>query len=137
MIMSHTDKMEQEKRKHKRYADIGRVDAPDVCIFPGMLYDISQSGCRIVFPMQLNVDMEQEYDIKITPTAEKQIAPFLLRVRPVWLKQTDSNSEIAFSLLPGPAAKSLDLYIAHLASQAADGGEDYEQLVLQPECQFV
>lgn len=134
--IGHTCRMEQERRRHPRFCDVGRVDAPEVCMFPGVLQDVSICGCRVEFPMQVDIDMEREYMIRFTPTAEKQLAPFSVRAHPVRLERGESNSVIAFSLMPSSSSHMIETYVDRLARQQAVH-TDYAQLLSQPECQFI
>ena len=59
--------MDEENRQHTRYEEIGRVLAPELCALPGVLDDISVSGCKIHYSFPITVDLENEYDIKLSP----------------------------------------------------------------------
>jgi len=102
--------MQFEKRNSPRFELIGRVDAPELCIFPGTLLDISLSGCKIKFPMQITVDMDAEYELKILFSQDTSTKEMILIGQPVYLKG-DSATEIGLKLLRSPGSRILDAYI--------------------------
>ena len=57
--------MEQENRLHTRYEEIGRITAPEICALPGILDDISLTGCKVHYSFPVVVDLENEYDVKL------------------------------------------------------------------------
>ena len=70
--------MNDECRREERYVEIGRVDAPDICLFSGVLIDISLSGCKVRFPMNLEIDEEGDYELKIQSARKDFSVPFSL-----------------------------------------------------------
>lgn len=103
-----------EKRKDTRFDDIGRVDAPDICIFPGILVDISQLGCKIRFPVSVSPDMETDYELKITPSRKSDKQSFILIGHPMWNTNEASLSEIGFKILRSPGTRQLESYVKKL-----------------------
>lgn len=99
-----------EQRKDVRFEDIGRVDIPALCIFPGVLADISLYGCRIRFPVSLDIEMEQEYDVKILP-AVRDFGSFHLVGEPAWLKKEQNATEIGFKILRSPDTRNFQNYV--------------------------
>ena len=104
-------------RKSPRYSEIGRVDAPTLCALPGVLDNISAEGCKIHFPFTLTVDLENDYDIKLTPA---NCAPkvFQLVGHPQWVKETKNTTEIGFSILPSHNSRELVAYVNELEKNA-------------------
>ena len=58
--------MDEENRQNVRYEEIGRVISPELCALPGILDNISATGCRVHFPVNVIVDLESEFDVKIS-----------------------------------------------------------------------
>ena len=58
--------MNEENRQDTRYVEIGRVVAPEICALNGILDDISLTGCKIHFPCILDVNLDNEYNLKIS-----------------------------------------------------------------------
>lgn len=117
--------MQDEKRRHPRFAAIGRVEAEDLCVFPGTLMNISSAGCRIRFPIHVTIDMDREYELRITFSQNSATKEMLLIGQPVYAK-SGISSEIGFKLLRSPGSRLLDSYIeACMAESSTDADEAF------------
>ena len=116
--------MQFEQRKDERFDDIGRVDAPELCVFPGVLVDISMLGCRIRFPASVTVDMDSDIDLKITSPRKGTTQSFSLIGHPKWIKEENGSTEVGFRLLRSPGSRLLYKYIEKLAMAAAEYEEE-------------
>ena len=59
-----------DKRKHSRITEIGKVESQDLCLFPGVLVDVSKVGCRVRFPTSFLVDTWQAKRYEVLPLAD-------------------------------------------------------------------
>ncbi len=121
-----------EQRKDVRFEDIGRVDIPALCILPAVLVDISMYGCKVRFPVALDIEMENEYDIKIIP-AMREFGSFHLVGEPAWIKKEHKSTEVGFKILRSPGSKNLQNYVEKLLQTAESQmqDEDYTEVVSQ------
>ncbi len=108
-----------EQRKDVRFEDIGRVDIPALCVLPAILIDISMYGCKIRFPVKLEVEMESEYDLKITP-AIREFGSFHLIGEPAWIKKETAATEVGFKILRSPGTKTFQNYVDRLLQNAKE-----------------
>ena len=108
--------MEQENRQHTRYDEIGRVTAHELCALPGILDDISSEGCKIHYTFPVVVNLETEYDLKLSPLHGASLAPLNLICTPQWAKEHDGNTYIGFKINYSPDAHKLEDFIKHLES---------------------
>lgn len=106
--------MDSEKRRDPRFEDVARVDIPDLCIFPGVLIDISQLGCKVRFSAELEPDMESDYELKITPAGKNSSEGFVLIVHPMWKSIDSGSSEIGFRILRSPGTRQLVQHVKNL-----------------------
>ena len=106
-----------DKRKQSRIAEIGKVESQDLCLFPGVLVDVSKVGCRVRFPDTFEVDVDIDYELKISPVRHNFVTPFLLIARPIWQKSTEDSTEIGFSILHSPSSKQFESYIDKLIEE--------------------
>lgn len=120
--------MALEHRKDERFEDIGRVDAQNLCVFPGVLVDISMFGCRIRFPATFDVDMESDFVLKITPARKYSLQNIQLIGHPQWVKHEDESTEVGFKLLRSPGTRMLGTYVQKLALAEAEFEEEEEML---------
>ncbi len=102
-----------KQRKNERFFQTGKVSIPDLCVFPGLLVDISTGGCRIRFPAPLEPDEEFDYQASFALSWETAPAPFVLILQPRWKKTEASGTEIGFEVLRSPGTKHLVSYIEY------------------------
>lgn len=117
-----------EQRKDVRFEDIGRVDIPALCILPAILVDISMYGCKIRYPVALEIETDNEYDLKITP-AMREFGSFHLIGEPAWIKKEQKATELGFKILRSPGSRNFQNYVEKLM-QSADlhmQDEDYPE----------
>lgn len=109
--------MEAERRRQPRFKVIAKVEADELCIFPGTLLDVSSTGCKIRFPISVTVDMDKEYQLKIKICQSKITKELLLIGQPVY-SNGEESSEIGFVFLRSPDSRQLDSYIQSVQSDA-------------------
>lgn len=115
-----------ENRKFTRYDDVARVEAPDICIFPGVLLDVSQKGCRIRFPVPVQPDMDRDYELKLTPTRSSKFQSFILIGHPMWNSDNNNYSELGFEILHSPGILLFKEYLNNLAESENEFDEEFE-----------
>ena len=116
--------MDQENRLHTRYEEIGRVTAPELCALPAVLDDISLSGCKIHYSFPVVVDLENEYDVQISPLHSSINVPLNLICTPQWVKEQEGNTYIGFKIQYSPDANKLSAFITQLEEILKDGLPD-------------
>lgn len=114
--------MEQENRQDTRYPEIGRIIAPELCALPGILDNISFTGCKVHFPVSVVVDLETEYMIKVTLTRSLEDTPLQLMCKPMWVTENKGMTQIGFQILYSPDDSRLREFISYL--QEMDGDDD-------------
>ncbi len=112
--------MKNEHRKDVRYEDSGRVEAKSLCALPGVLDDISISGCKVRFPLPIEVDMDNDYDLKMNIPHTDFLPVLRLTGRPQWKKRVGSQTQVGFAFLYSPGTPALNKYINHLKSSSTD-----------------
>lgn len=127
--------MKKELRGDERYNEIGRVECEQIGALPGVLNDISKSGCKICFPFLANVDKEKEYIIFIQLTRTDFSEKFQLICSPQWLIQKDCQTEIGFSFLRSPDSPKLVKYIENLKDK--ENSDDITSLIIEDDTDFI
>lgn len=112
--------MAEENRQHIRYEEIGRITAPEICALPGVLDDISASGCKIHYSFPIVIDLDNEYEVKISPLHQGDQNPLNLICIPQWVKEQDGNTFIGLKILYSPDANRLNSFITHLEEITKD-----------------
>lgn len=112
--------MSEENRQHTRFEEIGRVTAPEICALPGVLDDISASGCKIHYSFPVVIDLENEYEIKVSPLHQPDQLPLNLICIPQWVKEQDGNTYIGLKIQYSPDANRLSTFISHMEEISKD-----------------
>jgi hypothetical protein len=123
-------------RKLPRFADFGRVSAPGLCIFPGVLDNISLEGCRVRFPAEVKPDSDSDYTVQILPSRKMSGGPLTLICHPMWKTVKGGTTCIGFMILRSPDTVRLADYIDDL-DREAELDEDIENRIKDTECQFI
>ena len=113
----HSKQMIVDKRKHNRITEIGKVESQDLCIFPGVLVDVSKVGCRVRFPTSFLVDTDLDYELKLSPVRHDFVDPLFITVKPVWQNASTDSTEVGFLILNSPSSKLFDAYIEKLIEE--------------------
>lgn len=106
-----------ELRKHIRFCDFGRVECKEICNFPADLKDISISGMKVDFHSDIELNMNDEYEVTVR-LSKFNGEPITLLVIPMW--RFDDNSkdvtdvQVGFSILPSLDFSKLKEYISKL-----------------------
>ena len=112
--------MNYTNRQEVRFKEIGRINAPELCAIPGLLDDISLNGCKIHYQFPLVVDLDSEYEIKISPNSQTDDHPLNLICKPQWVKEIQGNTYIGFQILYSPDVNRLAEFITYLSQKEDD-----------------
>lgn len=111
--------MSSENRQMPRYRDFARAWIEDLSQLPGVLEDVSKTGCKVRFSHVFPVDSDREYLMTVHPACRSGIREFELVVRPEWVRERDNSLDIGFSILHSPGSRSHHSYI-ELLSESED-----------------
>lgn len=112
--MKYNGGMTQENRQEPRYNEIGRILAPELCPLPGILDDISSTGCKMHYSFPVVLDLENEYDLKISPLHNSDSTPLHLLCTPQWVNEIEGSTYIGFKILYSPDASRLANFMVQL-----------------------
>ena len=121
---------ELEHRTNVRYEDFARITCPEICFLQGVLLDVSESGCKIRFPVTVDIDYDKDYEVTIQPSCKAGLSPFTIVVHPVWEDDSKETPEVGFVILHSPGIPSLIKYLEILHNLSLDS----EGLLLQELC---
>ena len=113
----HSKQMIVDKRKDSRISEIGKVESQDLCLFPGVLVDVSKNGCRVRFPTSFLVDTELEYELKLSSVRQDFVDPLFFTVKPIWQKSSTDSTEVGFSILNSQNSKMFNAFIEKLLDE--------------------
>ena len=104
----------EENRISTRYKEIGRVNIPELCALPEILENISATGCKVIFPISVVVNLEKEYMIQVMISRFPDESPLQLRCKPMWVSEIDGVTHVGFSILFSPDENRLHYLIKRL-----------------------
>lgn len=113
-------------RKSTRYDEIGRIDAPQICAVPGVLENISKDGCKVHFPVPVALDIENDYELVMTPASTVGGAAgmrFTLLCHPQWAQEGKGSTEIGFAILRSPDYPRFAEFVQTVEDKAAEGDD--------------
>lgn len=128
--------MKNEHRRSERFDDIGRVEAHQICALPGVLDDISLTGCKVHFPIPVTVDMDSDIDLKIKLSTKVSKGHLTLLCHPQWVNKKGSETEVGFSIMRSPDTRELHSHINLLKENAADA-DDVSSLIISPAVTYI
>ncbi len=103
---------------------------------PGVLDDISLTGCKVHYdaPVTLVMDADYEMHIRLSRFSQETL---VLMCHPQWTKEKEDNStEIGFLFLRSPDTVRLEEYVKKLQQESASS--DFDLILPQEDsCQFV
>ena len=111
--------MNSEERLSHRFEDIGRFLSQGLCALPGTLENISREGCKIHYSFPVSVDLNNDYEAKITFSRAANES-FSLVCRPCWVKTVENGTNIGFQILPSTDFMRLAKYIEKLNIESTD-----------------
>lgn len=111
---------EKENRSNVRYKEIGHFLAPDLCMLPGIIDDVSLEGCKVHYQFPVTVELSNEYDCQLSPSQNPSENPLHLKCVPQWVKDTGDKTEIGFKIMYSPDGNKLSDFIDQLKQKNQD-----------------
>ncbi len=127
--------MSLEERLSKRFDDIGRFESPEICALPASLENISKNGCRVRFRFPVNLDLDNDYEAKITFARSASEGSLSLLCKPQWSKEENGCTIIGFMILPSKDFARLGEYVEHLHLEESDS--NLEDQIKDSSCQII
>ncbi len=115
--------MKKITRKETRFSDIARFESGDLCALPGVLEDVSRNGCRVQFPVSVDLDMEKDYSAVVHFPEHGLKSSLKLVCHPQWLHKHDGKCDVGFSFLRSPDTPELMNHIDFLTKEVSSDSE--------------
>lgn len=127
--------MSSETRLFERFDDIGRVESSELCPLSGILDNVSREGCKVHYNFPVVVDLDNDYEIKMTFARNASEGSLQLICHPQWVREENGCTEIGFKILPSKEYPRLIEYIEKLGLEAKS--EDFGSEINSSNCQFI
>lgn len=129
--------MKRKSRIDERFEEIARVKAEQICALPGVLDDISLSGCKVHFPNPITLDMENDYEISLDFANAKLKDTLKLLVHPMWQDSDESETAVGFKILCSPDTPKLKAIIDFLKSLKYDDENNINNLIIDSSANII
>lgn len=125
----------EKNRRSERFDDIGRIESPQLCPLAGVLDNISEGGLKIHYTFPVVVDLDNDYELKITFARAASEGSLELICHPQWVKEESGTTEIGFMILPSKDSARLSKYIKELGLDQNDSS--LTDLITNSGCQLI
>ena len=119
-----------EKRKNARFLTGAKVTVKEFGRKKFRLIDLSVTGCRIEYPLDLEISPNARFSLKITPEGEANINSFSISAEVRWIRVSGNSCEAGFMITESPKGKQFLNYVDYLSWRYSHGksmtGEDGE-----------
>ena len=105
----------KENRKSRRFPSIAKVKIPKVSSGEALLKDISVTGCRIEYTMQVDIKENSNYTLTIYPEDSIEIGCFDLLVECKWIHSDNYVCDIGLDIKKSPGKRDFDRYVDYLS----------------------
>lgn len=122
-------------RKEPRYKILGRVEASELSALPGMLIDISLSGCKFHYTVPVAVDLENDYSLTIKVSDNNSSSDLNLICHPVWVCEDSGETDMGMQILHSPDTDKLKEFVDSL--NRSEYGDGSESQIVDNSCQFI
>ena len=128
--------MRKNTRRGERFSEIGRFEAGDLCAFPGVVEDVSEGGCRVHFPVDINLDMEKDYHALLHLPENKEKTSLKLLCHPQWVSIEKNKPVVGFSFLSSTDTPALMSHIDSLKKEK-ESSPEIEKMLFNSTASFV
>ena len=115
--------MEQivEKRKHSRFQTLAKVVIKEFGKEEFQLKDLSITGCRIEYPLDVEILLDMRFSLKIIPEKETKIHAFSIIAEARWIRVSSKSCEAGFNITESPRGKQFQSYVDYLSWRYSQG----------------
>ena len=115
--------MEQilEKRKNSRFQSFAKVIIKEFGKEEFQLKDLSITGCRIEYPLDVEILLDTRFSLKIIPEKEAKIHPFSIIGEARWIRVSSTSCEAGFLITDSPRGKQFKSYVDYLSWRYSQG----------------
>jgi hypothetical protein len=115
--------MEQkaEKRKHSRFQSLAKVIIKEFGKEEFQLKDLSITGCRIEYPLDVEILLDMRFSLKLIPEKEAKIHSFSIIAEARWIRVSSTSCEAGFIITESPKGKQFQSYVDYLSWRYSQG----------------
>jgi len=112
---------ETEQRKNSRFLATAKVTIKEFGKEEFQLKDLSITGCKIEYPLDVEILLDMRFSLKITPEKEAKIHPFSITAEARWIRVSINSCEAGFMIAESPKGKQFQNYVDYLSWRYSHG----------------
>ena len=121
-----------EQRKDKRFSTTARVKIEEFGREEFQLKDLSITGCRIEYPLDMEIILDTQFSLKIIPEKEAKIKSFSITAEARWIMVNSTSCEAGFSIIESPKGKQFQNYVDYLSWRYSQGKSMTSEDISEP-----
>jgi len=110
-----------EQRKNTRFLTAAKVTIKEFGKEEFQLKDLSITGCRIEYPLDVEILLDMRFSLKIFPEKEAKVHPFSMVVEAKWMGVSVNSCEAGFLIIESPKGKEFQNYVDYLSWRYSQG----------------
>jgi hypothetical protein len=131
MMMEDDGKM-AEKRKDSRFLTNAKALIKEFGKEEYQLKDLSVTGCRIEYPLDIEIILDRQFSIRIIPEKEAKINSFFITAEPRWIRVSSNSCEAGFLITESPKGKQFQNYVDYLSWRYSQGKSMISEDISEP-----
>ena len=110
-----------EKRRNSRFKAVAKVTIKEFGKEEFQLKDLSITGCRIEYPLDVEILLDMRFSLKIIPEKDAKIRPFSITAEARWIRVSSNSCEAGFMITESPKGKEFQNYVDYLSYRFSHG----------------
>jgi len=121
-----------EKRRNSRFSTGAKVTIKEFGKEEFLLKDLSITGCRIEYPLDVEILLDMRFSLKITPEKETKVHPFTITAAARWIRVSSNSCEAGFMITESPKGKHFQSYVDYLSWRFSHGKSMISEDISEP-----
>ena len=121
-----------EQRKDARFLTTAKAVIKEFGKEEFQLKDLSVTGCRIEYPLDIEILLNMRFLIKIIPEKESKINSFSITAESRWVGVSGNLYEAGFMITESPKGKQFQNYVDYLSWRYSQGKSMTSEDISEP-----
>jgi len=121
-----------EQRKNSRFLAAAKVTVKEFGKEVFLLKDLSITGCRIEYPLDIEILLHMRFSLKIIPEKEAKVHPFSIIAEARWIRVSVNSCEAGFMITESPKGKQFQNYVDYLSWRYSQGKSMISEDISEP-----
>ena len=118
--------------RNSRFLTFAKVKIKEFGKAEFQLKDISITGCRIEYPLDVEILLDMRFSLKIIPEKEAKIHSFSIIAEARWIRVSVKSCETGFLITESPKGKQFQNYVDYLSWRYSQGKSMISDNISEP-----